>query len=778
MSYFRELPNLEYVSRFPNAGSNDEVTVSKNIFKRPKLREDLNSIFSAFDYYAIVDGERPDQIAEKVYGDSQYDWVILIANNIINVNDDWPLSSAQLNEYLLKKYPTEEELQTVKYYETIELKDSTGRIVLPGGLIVDKAFYDAPEYESLDELPPGITFPPIFLNGIVAVTSSILGDTTETQYSVQSVVVQNEGRGYKTTPLISFSSPTITELATASVGITNFTVTSIIGLTTGGGYRTTPSVTFSNPPNSVQSSAICTLGTNETEGQVVNIVITNNGIGYGVTSPIVTFSLPPEFITGATYKNESQNAVGNQIDGMYIRSDGLRLYTASTFGTPLLRQYNFSTAWDVRTLSSSGSLDVSDKFSYCSGIELSPDGTKLYVVGGQSGTFLVAQYTLLSPWTISSASFVSQFLLTAPGGVRLKPDGSRLYILNSNSPDSIEEYQLITPWNVSSSIFTTSHNIETSVGDNGILGFSFNSDGTKMFATGVTNSSVYEFDLESWNLNTLNFVTLLYVGDRIPNPSDAFISPNVDKLLVVGGSGDRLFEYNINVRASATATVSNSRVSQINLTNSGIGYTLPPTITISSPYPSVTAQGSATLSSGHVSSITITNPGFGYTQPPSITIGNPPEYRTASGIASVRDGKIISINLLDGGLNYDQPPTITFSVLPEPVLNVEVDETYSQNNKTWKWNGTEWQEKVTEEFKFLDNELIISTFGSAISKSISNYEHEVRINEQKRLIIIPRSEYLTTIVKDLKDMMKYDKNAPGVINSKLKKTYNPKLSGV
>jgi len=778
MSYFRELPNLEYVNRFKNSGSNDETVIAKNIFKRPKLREDLSAIFSSFDYYSVEGGERPDHISEKVYGDPQYDWIILIANNIINVNDEWPLSPAQFNEYLLKKYPTEEELQSIRYYETIELKDSSGRVVLPGGLIVDEAFYKAPEYASLDETPPGITFPPIFLNGIVAITSSVLGNTPGDQYSVQSVIVQNQGRGYTTTPLVQFSEPTITVLATATAGITSFSVSSIVGLNTGRGYRSVPQVIFSEPPISVQATATCSLGTDFNVNKVATISITNNGIGYGVTSPTITFSLPPEFIIGATYTNESQNAVGDQIDGMYIRSDGMRLYTASTFGTPLLRQYSFSTAWNVRTLSSSGSLDVSDKFSYCSGIELSPDGTRLYVVGGKSGSFLVAQYSLSSPWTISSASFVSQLLLTAPGGVRLKSDGTRLYILNSNSPDSIQEYELSVAWNISSSSLLNSYNIESSTGDNGILGFSFNAEGTKMFATGVSNSSIYEFDLESWDLSTLSFKTLLYVGDRISNPSDAFVSPNVEKLLSVGGSGDRLFEYTINVRARGTATVLNSSVSQITLTNSGIGYTEPPTITISAPYPSVRAQGISSISSGHVSSITITNPGFGYTLPPTITVGSPPEYRRASGIASISDGKLISITVIDGGFNYDQPPTITLSVLPEQVLNVEIDETYSQNNKTWKWSGSEWKEKITEEFKFLDNGLIINVFGNAISKPISNYEHETRINEQKRLIIIPRPEYLTGIIKDLKDMMRYDKNAPGVINSKLKKTYNPKLTGV
>ena len=85
MKYFRELPNLEVVNTTKNQVSNDETLIVKNLFKRAKIREDLLSVFTAFDYYYVQENERPDQLSERVYGDPELDWVILLANNIINV---------------------------------------------------------------------------------------------------------------------------------------------------------------------------------------------------------------------------------------------------------------------------------------------------------------------------------------------------------------------------------------------------------------------------------------------------------------------------------------------------------------------------------------------------------------------------------------------------------------------------------------------------------------------------------------------------------------------
>lgn len=138
MAYFNELPDVEVISRFLNTENNEEYVKIKNLWRRAKVREDIASIASAFDYYQIQDNERPDQIAEKFYEDPELDWIILITNNITNINTDWPLDNNSLYNYLIDKYGSEEVLQQTHHVETLEQRDNFDRIIIPEKLIVDK----------------------------------------------------------------------------------------------------------------------------------------------------------------------------------------------------------------------------------------------------------------------------------------------------------------------------------------------------------------------------------------------------------------------------------------------------------------------------------------------------------------------------------------------------------------------------------------------------------------------------------------------------------------
>jgi hypothetical protein len=138
MSYFRELPNLEYQSFLSSSKGSDEYLLVKNIFRRVKLRDDLQNVFTIFNKYQIQEGARPDTVAEELYGSSQYDWVVLIGANIINVRNEWPLSDRDIYRYSEQLYGND--LNDVHHYETIEVKDSRGRLILPAGKIVDSTF--------------------------------------------------------------------------------------------------------------------------------------------------------------------------------------------------------------------------------------------------------------------------------------------------------------------------------------------------------------------------------------------------------------------------------------------------------------------------------------------------------------------------------------------------------------------------------------------------------------------------------------------------------------
>ena len=133
MGYFRELPDLEYESPFATRISNSSYVQAKNIFRRMKIRDDLQNIFTIFNKYEIREGARPDTIAEEIYGKSDLDWVVLLSANIINVRDQWPLSSKDLYEYTVSKYGLEN-INDVHHYETKEVKDSDGNLILSKGL--------------------------------------------------------------------------------------------------------------------------------------------------------------------------------------------------------------------------------------------------------------------------------------------------------------------------------------------------------------------------------------------------------------------------------------------------------------------------------------------------------------------------------------------------------------------------------------------------------------------------------------------------------------------
>ena len=139
MGYFRELPDVEYQSFLSDAISSKEYLKVKNLFRRNKLRDDLQNVFTIFDKYEIVEGARPDMVAEEFYGDAELDWVVLMTAGIINVRDEWPLSNYRLYQYVEHKYGILE-VNEIRYYETKEIKDSNNKLILPAGKIVDEDF--------------------------------------------------------------------------------------------------------------------------------------------------------------------------------------------------------------------------------------------------------------------------------------------------------------------------------------------------------------------------------------------------------------------------------------------------------------------------------------------------------------------------------------------------------------------------------------------------------------------------------------------------------------
>lgn len=138
MGYFREVPDLDYVSPLEDRNGSQDFVKAKNLFRRVKLRDDIKGIVELYNEYQIEGNDRPDVVAEKVYDNAELDWVILVTNNIINVRNEWPLSDRDLRTFVSEKYGTT--LNEVRYYETTQVKDSNNRLILPAGNTVDANF--------------------------------------------------------------------------------------------------------------------------------------------------------------------------------------------------------------------------------------------------------------------------------------------------------------------------------------------------------------------------------------------------------------------------------------------------------------------------------------------------------------------------------------------------------------------------------------------------------------------------------------------------------------
>lgn len=146
MSYFRELPDLLYPSNLLHKNSSRDYVAIKNLFRRVKISDWIQDNVVFFEKYVIKDGERPDTLAESIYGSADRDWIIVLTCGITNIKDEWPLSNYDLYRYAENKYGND--LNAIHHYETIEVRDTRGRLILPAGQVVDQNFTIPTPYDA------------------------------------------------------------------------------------------------------------------------------------------------------------------------------------------------------------------------------------------------------------------------------------------------------------------------------------------------------------------------------------------------------------------------------------------------------------------------------------------------------------------------------------------------------------------------------------------------------------------------------------------------------
>ena len=253
----------------------------------------------------------------------------------------------------------------------------------------------------------------------------------------------------------------------------------------------------------------------------------------------------------ATYDNKSKYVRDeeNTPYSMRFSSDGTKMYiVGTTSGT--VYQYTLGTAWDISTVVYSGkSFLVYNECSFPYGMAFSSGGTKMYILDGYYKK--IYQYTLGTAWDISTANYDNKSIIvndagTYPFDIYIKSDGAKLYIVG-NRNKTVYQYTLGTPYNISTASYDTKF-IYTGAEDSYPYDLSFKSDGTQIFIIGSENDSVYHYNIATaWDISTATYddVSFALSGQSITNPRCIFFKPDGTKMYILNYANYTIYQYSL-----------------------------------------------------------------------------------------------------------------------------------------------------------------------------------------------------------------------------------------
>jgi hypothetical protein len=342
-----------------------------------------------------------------------------------------------------------------------------------------------------------------------------------------------------------------------------------------------PTVTNLNATGIITAASFSGSGANLTGIAATTDVRTNSLVVSGVstfaagsaTSPSISFSGSPttglyspgtnQFAIATNGNNgfqvESINATGGVYDNVsfsvaveetqpsdvQFSTDGSKMFILGNAGDDVT-EYTLSTPWDVSSASYVTEFSVVSQDNTPRGMFFRNDGAKLFIVGDQNDT--VYQYTLATPWSIATASYDSVSFSVAsqdnsPLGVTFKPDGLTMYIVG-NQNDAIYQYTLGTAWNVSTATFLHTFSVAAQEATPGEVVFS--ADGTTMYVLGSAGDDITTYTLSTpWDISTAVYVTEFSVAAQDTSPTGLFIKPDGTKAYVVGQVSDAVYQYTL-----------------------------------------------------------------------------------------------------------------------------------------------------------------------------------------------------------------------------------------
>lgn len=332
---------------------------------------------------------------------------------------------------------------------------------------------------------------------------------------------------------------TMATQASTAVSITGGAISGVTFTGTFAGITSIESVTFATSPAAagvnLTGTALAADGTDTN----INVSITPKGTGSLIASNVN--------MLGATYDSVSisvtaQDGTPNDVS---FHANGTKMYMLGG-ATNSVYEYVLSTPWRVSTATYSTSFSVTSQDTTPQGIFFRPDGLKFYMIGSTNDT--VYQYSMSVAWAITTASYDSKSFSVAsqditPTGVWFRPNGLTMYAVGATG-DSVYQYTLSTAWDVSTATYTQAFSVSSleTVPNSVVL----TNDGTRMFVCGQSGDDVNVFDLSTpWNVTTAVYTGVVSVATQENAPNGIYVKPDGSKLYAVGSTNDTVYQYSV-----------------------------------------------------------------------------------------------------------------------------------------------------------------------------------------------------------------------------------------
>jgi hypothetical protein len=214
------------------------------------------------------------------------------------------------------------------------------------------------------------------------------------------------------------------------------------------------------------------------------------------------------------------------------------------------------------------SFDPSSQETSPQGLDISPDGTKLIVVGDADDA--LDYYTLSTPFDLSSATYdgTTSAINSNPYGCRFSSTGHKIFV-SRNQADDVYEIPLSTNYDASTAgAFQSSGNLTTLSGNAqaDFNGIHFSSDGTKMFSCDEANNKVHEYTLSTaWDITTLSYVHAFDISSQDTIVNDLAFTDDGTRMFILGSQTGYIYEYGLTQAWDvSSASYSNISLAQTN----------------------------------------------------------------------------------------------------------------------------------------------------------------------------------------------------------------------